>query len=525
MTAALAERPGVVRGQIAPDDRRRQFKLSAGTKLLEFVLSDNGFDIICGSLGSGKTHGLFARLMRHAQQQRQSTLDGLRKTRWAVVRSTYPDLKRSTIRTWNEIAPENVYGKMNWSLPPSHRLKFPLGDGTTVQAELDFLALDKPEDIRKLRSTEYTGIVFNEMQYTFKEIVDEADSRLRYPPKSEGGATWRGIFGDMNAPDEDHWIAIMRGMVDLPQGMNDDERAALGRWPDEWNFYLQPPALIEKFDQHGRVVGYDVNPHAENLENLDDDYYPKQIIGKSKAWIDSRLMVRVVLVVDGSPVWPMFRPEVHVANAVLQPHRDYDVDVGLDFGRQPAAIFGQAINNRVLVQNELLGHNEGAVDFAPKVRRLIAQRYPDHPISRFRFWGDPKGQDRGQTDDRTAYEIFEVNGMKVRPAPGLKQNMIATRVDAVANLLNEMYDGSPRFSLSPVCRTLKVAMAGRYHNKKDDTGELKPSKDRYSNPADGLQYLCLGIGEGRKMIGLPPIASLQPMQVYRGRKTMRRVTA
>jgi hypothetical protein len=44
-------------------------------------------------------------------------------------------------------------------------------------------------------------------------------------------------------------------------------------------------------------------------------------------------------------------------------------------------------------------------------------------------------------------------------------------------------------------------MAGRYHNEKDETGELKPKKDRYSNPADALQYLCLGMGEGRRMVG------------------------
>lgn len=500
-------------------DGLRRFQVQAGTKLCEFIMSDREVDVIEGALGSGKTHAIFARMLRHIQQQRPSTLDGLRKTRWAVVRNSYPDLKRSTIRTWVELVPEHVYGKMNWSLPPSHRLRF--GD---ILAEIDFLALDKPEDIRKLRSTEYTGVVFNELQYIDKALFDEAHSRLRYPPKSEGGATWRGIIADANAPDEDHWFAIMTGQVDLPPGLTDEDKAALGKWPQEWGFHLQPPALVEEFDHHGRVIGYKPNPQAENVENLDSDYYSKQIVGKTKAWIDSRLMVRVVLVVDGSPVWPMFRVETHVAPMVLRPHMDYHVDVGLDFGRQPAAVFGQNINQRALIQNELLGMNEGAVTFAPKVRRFIATQYPDHKLSDFRFWGDPKGQDKGQADERTAYDIFAVNGMTVRPAPGLKQNMISTRVDAVANLLNEMYDGRPRFVLSPACRTLKVAMAGRYHNEKDDVGELKPCKDRYSNPADALQYLSLGMGEGRRMVGRSPIGQMVPVRLYKP-KTMRRVTA
>jgi len=499
-------------------DGRRLFKIRGGTRLAEFAQSNRFVDVIEGPIGSGKTHVLFARLMRHAQEQRQSTLDGLRKTRWAVVRNSYPDLKRSTIRTWTEIVPEHIYGRMNWSVPPTHTLKY--GD---VRTEVDFLALDKPEDIRKLRSTEYTGILFNELQYIGKELFDEATTRLRYPPKEEGGATWRGVFCDANAPDEDHWLAIMTGQVDLPPGLADEEAAALGKWPEDWGFHLQPPALIEQFDEHGHVIGYEVNPHAENIENLDEDYYTKQIIGKTKAFIDSRLMVRVVLVVEGSPVWPMFRVETHVAHEVLVANPHYDIDVGLDFGRQPAAIFGQAVNSRVLGLHELLGHNEGAVTFAPKVRRFIAQRFPDHEFKRFRFWGDPAGMQKGQADERTAYDIFEANGMKVRPAP-VKMNMIETRVSAVANLLNEMYDGKPRFILSPACRTLKVAMAGRYHNTKDETGELTPNKDRYSNPADALQYLVLGMGEGRRMIGRAPIGEARAARVHKP-KEMRRIRA
>lgn len=504
----------------------RKFKVAAGTKVCDFVLSNRSVDIIIGPLGSGKTHAQFARLMRHAQEQRPSTRDNLRKTRWAVVRNSYPDLKRSTIRTWNEIVPENDYGRMNWSVPPSHRLKFahPSGDGTFVLCEVDFLALDKPEDVRKLRSTEYTGIVFNELQYIEKVLFDEADSRLRYPSKDEGGATWHGVFGDANAPDEDHWLAIMSGMVDVPPGLSDEDAEALAKWPEEWGLHIQPPALVEKHDNNGRVTGYEVNPYAENLGNLRDDYYSKQIIGKTKSWIDSRLMVRVTLVVEGSPVWPMFKREVHVAPEMLVPNDNYDVDVGLDFGRQPAMVAGQAINNRDLVQFELLGHNEGAVTFAPKVKRFLAQKYPGIPLSRIRFWGDPKGQDKGQADERTAYDIFEANGMKVRAPPNLKQNMIETRVDAVASVLNEMHDGRPRFLLSPACPVLKVAMAGRYHNEKDETGELKPCKDRYSNVADALQYRTLGMGEGRRMTGRAQIGSQVPVRVHK-QKTMRRVVA
>jgi hypothetical protein len=499
-------------------DGRSQFRLVGGTKVCDFVMSDREVDVIQGPIGSGKTRALCARVMRHAQQQRVSKITGLRMSRWALVRNTYPDLKTTTIRTWLEMFPEHVYGRFNWGQPPAHKIRF--GD---VWLEVDFLALDKPEDVRKLRSTEYTGIAFNELAFIEKPLFDEAGSRLRFPGKEHVGAEgsqWHGVIADSNAPDEDHWLAWMTGQIDLPPGLTDEE-AQQFKWPEHWGFHFQPAAVLEKRDARGVVVDYEVDPACENYDNLPTGYYQKMLFGKTKAWIDSRLRNVVALVVDGSPVWPMFRAEVHVSSEVLRPNPKYEVVVGLDFGRQPAAIFMQAINNRVLVQYELLGLNESAVIFAPKVKRFLATHYPGFEV---RCIGDPKGDDGTQTDERTAFDIFEANGLPVRSPGNLKQNMIATRVDAVASVLSEMTDGRPRFLMSPMCRTLKVAMAGRYHLTREETGELKPKKDRYSNPADALQYGVLGLGEGRRMTGRSPNGS-QPVRVYHGRRSMRRVSA
>jgi hypothetical protein len=497
-----------------------QFELVAGTQVCEFVVSNREVDIIQGPLGSGKTRALCARIMRHAQQQRISKITGFRMSRWFVARNTYPDLKTTTIRTWLEMMPEHIYGRFNWGQPPSHKIRF--GD---VALDVDFLALDKPEDVRKLRSTEYTGGAFNELPFIEKELFDESTSRLRYPGKDHGGSEWHGIIADANAPDEDHWLAIMTGQVDEPPGLTDDEKLAYV-WPDHWGFYKQPAAVLEIRDEHKTIKGYEVNPDAENLKNLPPGYYQKQLFAKKKPWIDSRLRNVVALVVDGSPVYPEFVVEVHVAVEPLRPIAGVKLTVGLDFGRQPAAIFMQAANNRVYVQYELLGKNEGAVTFAPKVKRFLADHYPDHDLARdVHFFGDPKGQDKGQADERTAYDIFDANGMKVRPPPGLKQNMIETRVSAVTSVHNGMTDGKPRYVMSPLCRTLKVAKAGRYHLVKEDDGVLRPKKDRYSNPADAEQYGIMGLGEGDAMVGRPNRMGQQPVRVHHGRRTMRRISA
>jgi hypothetical protein len=499
----------------------RQFKVVGGTEVAKFVTSSKEVDVIEGPIGSGKTRALCARIMRHAQEQRVSKITGLRMSRWAMIRNTYPDLKRTTIRTWLEMFPENIYGRLNWGQPPYHHLKF--GD---VSLEVDFFALDKSDDIGKLRSTEYTGIAWNELSFIFeKELFDEGHSRLRFPGKEHGGSAWHGVIADTNAPDEEHWLALMTGQVDLPPNLTEDEKLEF-EWPEHWGFYMQPPAVLENLDNGGKVLGYKVNPAAENLANLPDGYYQKMIPGKSKAWIDSRLRNVCVLVTDGSPVFPMFRKEVHISREALRPAATVGLNVGLDFGRQPAAIFGQNIGNRDYFQYELLGLNEGAATFAPKVKRFIAEHYPDHALGDVLFWGDPKGQDKGQADERTAYEIFAAHGMKVRPPPGLKQNMISTRVEAVTSVLISLDgQGRPRGVFSPMCRTLNVGMQGRYHLVREEDGELRPKKDRYSNPCDALQYLVIGMGEGDAMVGRAGRVGQQPVQGWKGRRSMRRVTA
>lgn len=496
---------------------RRIVQLDPGTELVGFVLSNNFVDIIQGPIGSGKSVGAMTRILRHAQQQRKSKFDGLRKSRWAACRNVYPDLKRSTIREWLEWFPERPYGRFNHGQPPYHRMQF-----DDVVLHVDFLALDKPEDVSKLRSVQYTGIWFNECQFIDKTIFDEATSRVgRYPSEQEGGTEWYGVIADANAPDEDHWLAMITRQVDPPPNLSEDEKAGY-EWPREWGFWKQPGALLEKLDDKGILTGYEMNPHAENKRWLNPEYYQRLVRGKSKNWIDSRLMNRIALVVEGSPVWPMFRVETHVAREALRPVEGHDVIVGVDFGRTAGAVFMQEIGNRVFVQYELCWANAATVDSAPMVKRFLAKHYPDFPV---RAYGDPKGQDKGTNFDDTGYEIYAANGIVMHKPPGLLRNHIPTRIEAVANLLNEMENGRPRFVLSPYCTTLKIAMAGRYHNEKDETGELKPNKDRYSHIADALQYACIGMGEGSRMVGLKRISELRPVRVSPKRRSLRRVEA
>jgi type VI protein secretion system component VasF len=67
-------------------------------------------------------------------------------------------------------------------------------------------------------------------------------------------------------------------------------------------------------------------------------------------------------------------------------------------------------------------------------------------------------------------------------------------------------------------------MAGKYAFKKLETGEGEPVKDKWSDVADCLQYLCLFLGEGRRMIGLTAVQVSHAVKVA-SRRSLRRISA
>jgi hypothetical protein len=519
-TTLAAIQPGLAMAELDVDQHGRTEYALDGDVLDAFMQSDARVAIICGPLGSGKSKACNLKLWDIANKQTPDPKDGVRRTRFAICRRTYPSLRSSSIRTFNDTFPDRIYGRFVWSQPP-HKI---VRHGNT-EMHCDFLALDDLEDsIEKLRSTEYTGFFFNELQFFDEKIViDEALSRCgRYPAIKDGACSWAGIVADMNAASEDHWITLMLGKADWPDYMSESDRAAL-RWPKSWQYFEQPPALVEQRDSSGRVIGWNDNPEAENTKWLGKTYYRDLVEeNPSRDWIENRLMNRTVFVADGQPVWPMFRREFHVAREPLRPVNGYDVIVSLDFGRvYPAAIFAQEINQRLYVQHEMLGFNEGATIFAPKVQKFLTQNYPGYTA---RFVGDPKGRDKGVATEQSSYDIFRSHGMLVSPAP-VKGNDISQRVEAVAYALNDNPSGVNYLAISPTCRTLIVGMAGRYHLVKEEKGEFKPKKDKYSNLCDALQYLVIGRGVSRKMIGLEPVVDLRPKRFWYGRKTMRRIVS
>jgi len=399
-------------------------------------------------------------ILRRAQMQAAGP-DGTRRSRWAVIRNTYPELKATTIKTWEQWAPLGV-GRFSQDSPIVHHIQS--GD---LDCEVLFMALDRDEDVRKLLSLELTGAWINEGREVPKVILDALTGRVgRFPAKRDGGATWSGIITDTNPPDTESWWYHL-AEEDTPEG---------------WEFFKQPGGT---------------SPDAENIENLPDDYYDRVAAGKDPDWTKVYVDGQYGFIVEGRPVFPEFRDRVHTAEEAMPAVDGLGLTIGVDFGLTPAAIFCQrTVFGQWLIIDELVTDNTGTVRFAELLVAYLAQHYPLHKAE---VWADPAGTQRAQTDERTALDILrEYTGLPCHPAP---TNDMTMRREAVANALNRLVDGNPGLLLSPKCATVRKGFTGGYHYKKvrasgsGETFHEKPNKNEFSHPHDALQYAMLGGGE------------------------------
>ncbi len=471
----------------------------AGPVAKAFMRDESFVRGIRGPVGSGKSVTCCMEIMRRAVTQAPNSA-GVRRTRWAVIRNTNPQLKTTTIKTWRDWFSDEV-GRFVWSPPYTHLVNFALGDKTTVECEVIFLALDKQEDVKKLLSLELTGAWINEAREIPKSIVDAATMRCgRFPAMREGGPSWFGVIMDTNAPDETHWWGIMSGEVPAPEYMASEEKLLLVK-PDDWTFFSQAGALKEIRGEGGALEGYDKNPKAENSENIQPDYYTKIIAGKTPQWVKVYVLNEYQALMDGKPVYAAFRKETHVATSPIEPLDGLEVIVGIDFGRTPSAIFCQQLHSgKWTIFHEIIGNDMGAGRFAEVLKREITKNDWDRHY--FKFVGDPAGNQMAQTSEQTPFMILRAAGINAHPAPS---NDVIMRVESVEGALNRMTDGYPAVSISPNCTVLIAGFEGGYQYKRhyhmgNEKYEERPSKNRFSHIHDALQYAFLGGGEGRRVI-------------------------
>ena len=455
--------------------------------------------LIMGPIGSGKTTQTCLKILTMMTEQ-EPNAEGIRPTRWLVIRNTYADLFGTTIKDWLEVARGLGPFKQGGREPPSQKIRFELDDNTIVESEIIFIALDRDEHVRKLRGYQITGAWLSEAKELNKAIVDMAEGRCgRYPSMAAGGVmpTWHGMVGDTNAPDEENWYYKLA----------EEER------PEGWSFHRQPGGVI-KVRMDGTKAVYEVNPDAENARNLPEGYYQRLIEGKTDDWISVNLANEYGFVVNGKAVYPEYRDSYHCRPVSFDPR--LPVHIGMDFGLTPAVTFKQrSPMGQVRVLSELVATRLGAKNLAREIKLHLADKYPDAQIGT--ITGDPAGEAGSSIDEnQTVFTVLAAEGVIAKPA---HTNDFTIRRESVAEMLTQTIDGEPALLIDPSCRKLRKGMAGGYFFRKvkvaGERYEQKPDKGQYSHVCEALQYGCMGLGIGKEVIIQPHIT--QQMKANRPR--------
>lgn len=411
--------------------------------------------------------------------------DGKRRSRYAIARSTYRELEDTTIRTFLD-----WFGDFGTYKVSNNSFLMRYGD---VEAEFLFRALDKPEDVEKLLSTEYTRAWINEARDVSEAILKGLTGRVgRYPSEKDGGCINPGVILDSNPPDEDesNWMYRLFE-VDMFKDPQMQELYAL---------YKQPPGAVlvnDRWeDNWGQVPGI---PKAENIENLVEGYYTRMCVGKPREWIKVYAEGKYGFVQDGKPVFTQYNDDLHCVEFDADP--DLPLYLGFDAGLTPACVIVQlSKRGQLRVVDELIAKDMGMYNFAKDVvKPHLATHYPNY--SYHGSWADPS-KTRSEANEQTAvgilndqYEEMSIN-MPVFTTTALT-NSIPMRLDAVNQYLTKLIDGAPGFLLHPRCAVLRKGFLGRYRYERvqasgDERYKEQPKKNAYSHVHDSLQYVCLG---------------------------------
>jgi hypothetical protein len=424
----------------------------------QFMASDARMRVLMGPVGSGKSVTSTFEVIRRAGEQKPN-VQGVRKSRAAVVRETARQLADTTIKTFLDWFPPGVCGQY---MRTTKTYFFKVGD---IECEIMFRALDDADDVANLNSLELTFAWFNECRDIHPDIMDAMSKRVgRYPSKKDGGPTWYGMWGDTNPPTMDTWWFYQMEGLDPKDGVSPNNNG--------WAIFKQPS---------GR------GPLAENIENLPEDYYGTQ--GRSEEYIRVYIDGQYGLSSAGQPVYKYFRPDYHMASERLVPILNgvRPVVIGMDLGLTPAAVIGQSDpRGRALILAEAVSFDMGVQRFVrTMLKPLLYERFSGATVM---VVVDPAGVQRAQTDERSAIDIIRAEGLKVIAA---KTNNVTARLAAVDNYLMRHSDGDSAFVVDPSCTALKSAMMGgyRFHPK---TGAIE--KNSHSHVAEALQYLMLHLG-------------------------------
>ncbi len=446
----------------------------------KFHADDSFVKLVIGPYGSGKSTLCIQDIVKRACQM-PAWSGGRRKSKWAIVRNTSGELSSTTLATWLQWFGD--LGDITKRQKPlmTYEHTFNDGDGI-VELDLIFIALDRDDDIRKIKSMEVTGAYINELSEVPQGALSHFKGRVnhRYPSRAFCDAPyWSGIIADTNPPDSDHWIH------------KDFEEKNL----DSYKIFHQPHGLLK--DEDGNWLR---NPNADNAINLADDYYLKLAEGQTEDFVKVFCLGEYGMVGFGKKVYPEYNDDIHSVEYIDAIQGD-PIHLGWDFGLTPACIVVQlSPRGQLRILKEYTADGMGIRTFAESI--VLPSLSRDFPYCKIgESEADPSGSARNQIMEELSC-IGDLNALGISTI-GASTNDLAPRIGSVRYFLNTMIDGKPAFILSRKgCPTLRrgftkdycfsrIAVAG------EERFRDKPDKNMSSHPHDGLQYIAMKFAADR----------------------------
>ena len=439
--------------------------------------ADNSFvKLVIGPYGSGKSTMCAFEIVKRTCEM-PAWYNGRRRAKWAIVRNTSGELHSTTLQTW--LTWFHDLGFIRKRQKPLLTYEHTFNDGFgVVELELIFIALDREEDVRKIKSLEVTGCYINELSEVPQAALSHFKGRVnkRYPSKQFCEEDyWSGIIADTNPPDIDHWI------------YKDFEVKQL----ESYKIFHQPPGLIK--DSDGK---WQRNKDADNALNLANDYYLKLAEGQTEDFVKVFCLGQYGSVGFGKQVYPEYNDDLHSVDDI-KPIQGDPLYVGWDFGLTPACIVAQiSPRGQLMILKEYVVEDMGIRTFAESVVLPGIER--DFPYNKITYSvADPSGIKRSEIMEELSC-IGELNeiGIKTEAA---NTNDLDPRIGAVRYFLNRMVDGKPGFIVSRKgCPVLRRGFIKDYCYKRmaiagEERFRDKPDKNMASHPHDALQYVALKV--------------------------------
>lgn len=416
--------------------------------------------LLIGPFGTGKTSsGAYDQIMCQSKRVRADK-DGVKRTRFAVVRNTYPQLRDTTIKTVLEWFPIGDYKETTKEL----FVHLDDGEGQYREIHIIFRALDNDKDVRNLLSLELTGAWCDEAREIKPDIIKGLLGRIgRFPSVRDFDGKNPFLYPPQiilttNYPSTEHYL--YKDFVEAPV--------------DGYTIYEQS--------------------QAENLHNLRPGYYDD--LEKDYANRPDLLKTLVRgswgVTVRGKIVYPEFRREVHVAKRSLIPAQKTVVVVGWDnTGLSPAINLSHVTEvGQWQIFKEFCFEDTGITDATEAF--IIWASLNLHPECTFRHIGDPAGKNRDSNKKSPAQYIAEKAveyGKTINIEDGIQTFKV--RREAVAGRLTKTINGEPALLVDPSCTRIIDGFEGGYaYPEIANSGVFRdePMKNEYSHIHDAIQY-------------------------------------